>query len=246
VGGKLIIFTFAFSRTLRTKPFANPTHNNNTIHSLFPFLQPVLAQNPALLEKWLKDEKLHCSEQLGDLIMAAQASPNSLEMALSIYLRASCHEKAVSCFAQRGEYAKIVAYTKQVNFTMDYMNLLNQLVFSSPAGALELAKALVSAEGGPLVDIQAAAEAFLASNRVQETTAFLLEALKENRPDHAHLQTKLLEINLTGGAPAVADAILQTRSLTHYDKNHVAKLLERAQLYQRAAENYTEIGDIKR
>jgi len=43
--------------------------------------------------------------------MAAKASPNSLEMALSIYLRASCHEKAISCFAQRGEYAKIVAYT---------------------------------------------------------------------------------------------------------------------------------------
>jgi clathrin heavy chain len=204
--------------------------------------KPVLQQNRLpLMEKWLKDDKLQASEQLGDMIM-----PYDAGMALSVYLRAECHPKAIQCFAQRGEYDKIVPYASSVGFKMDYSNMLNQLLFSNPQGALELAKGLVNAEGGPYIDIQATAEAFLSSNRIQETTAFLLEALKDNKPEHAYLQTKLLEINLAGGAPQVADAIMQQGILTHYDRPHIGKLCERAGLWQRAAEHYTEIGDIKR
>jgi len=204
--------------------------------------KPVLQQGrPQLMEKWLKDDKLTCSEMLGDLIM-----PSDVGMALSVYLRAECHAKATNCFVQRGEYDKIVPYSTSVGFKMDYSTMLNQLLFSNPQGALDLAKGLVNAEGGPLIDIQATAEAFLSSNRVQETTAFLLEALKDNKPEHAYLQTKLLEINLIGGAPQVADAIMQNGILTHYDRPHVGKLCERAGMWQRAAEHLIEIGDIKR
>jgi clathrin heavy chain len=204
--------------------------------------RPVLQQNRLpLMEKWLTDDKLTASEQLGDLIMQHDTG-----MALSVYLRAECHAKAIQCFVQRGEYDKIVPYSTSVGFKMDYSTMLNQLLFNNPQGALDLAKGLVNAEGGPLIDIQATAEAFLSSNRVQETTAFLLEALKDNKPEHAYLQTKLLEINLIGGAPQVADAIMQQGILTHYDRPHVGKLCERAGMWQRAAEHYTEIADIKR
>ena len=34
-------------------------------------------------------------------------------------------------------------------------------MFNNPQGALDLAKGLVNADGGPLIDIQATAEAFL-------------------------------------------------------------------------------------
>jgi len=204
--------------------------------------KPVLQQGrPQLMEKWLKDDKLHCSEALGDLIM-----PHDTAMALSVYLRSECHAKAIQCFVQRGEYDKIVPYSTSVGYQMDYSSMLNQLLFNNPQGALDLAKGLVSAEGGPLIDIQATAEAFLSSNRVQETTAFLLEALKDNKQEHAYLQTKLLEINLIGGAPQVADAIMQNGILTHYDRAHIGKLCERAGMWQRAAEHYTDINDIKR
>jgi clathrin heavy chain len=204
--------------------------------------KPVLQQGrPQLLEKWLKDDKLQCSETLGDLIM-----PSDAGMALSVYLRAQCHAKAINCFVQRGEYDKIVPYSTSVGFKMDYSTMLSQLLFNNPQGALDLAKGLVNAEGGPLIDIQSTAEAFLSSNRVQETTAFLLEALKDNKQEHAFLQTKLLEINLIGGAPQVADAIMQNGVLTHYDRPHVGKLCEKAGMWQRAAEHYTDINDIKR
>ena len=204
--------------------------------------KPVLQQGrPQLMEKWLKDDKLHCSEALGDLIM-----PHDTAMALSVYLRSECHAKAIQCFVQRGEYDKIVPYSTSVGYTMDYSSMLSQLMFNNPQGALDLAKGLVSAEGGSLIDIQATAEAFLSNNRVRETTAFLLEALKDNKAEHAYLQTKLLEINLIGGAPQVADAIMQNGILTHYDRAHVGKLCERAGMWQRAAEHYTDINDIKR
>merc|ERR1719343_1783463 len=204
--------------------------------------KPVLQQGrPQLMEKWLKDDKLTCSEALGDLIM-----PSDTGMALSVYLRSNCHSKAINCFVMRQEYDKIVPYASSVGFKMDYSSMLNNLLFSNPQGALDLAKGLVSAEGGPLIDIQATAEAFLSSNRIQETTAFLLEALKDNKQEHAYLQTKLLEINLLGGAPQVADAIMQNGILTHYDRPHIGKLCERAGMWQRAAEHYTEINDIKR
>jgi len=204
--------------------------------------KPVLQQQRLpLMEKWLKEDKLQASEALGDLIM-----PHDVGMALSVYLRAEVHGKAIQCFVQRGEYDKIVPYSTSVGFQMDYSQMLSQLLFNNPQGALDLAKGLVSAEGGPMIDIQQTAEAFLNSNRIQETTAFLLEALKDNKQEHAYLQTKLLEINLIGGAPQVADAIMQQGTLTHYDRAHVAKMCERAQMWQRAAEHYTEIADIKR
>lgn len=41
-----------------------------------------------LLEKWLKEEKLECSEELGDLVK--QADPT---LALSVYLRANVPAK---------------------------------------------------------------------------------------------------------------------------------------------------------
>lgn len=67
---------------------------------------------------------------------------------------------------------------------------------------------------------------------IQQCTAFLLDALKNNRPAEANLQTRLLEMNLMH-APQVADAILGNQMFTHYDKAHVAQLCEKAGLLQR-------------
>ena len=57
--------------------------------------KPVLQQGRLqLMEKWLKDDKLQCSEALGDLIM-----PRDVGMALSVYLRAEVHGKAIQCLS---------------------------------------------------------------------------------------------------------------------------------------------------
>jgi hypothetical protein len=44
----------------------------------------------------------------------------------------------------------------------------------------------------------------------------------------------------------VADAILANGSLTHYDRPRVAQLCEKAGLYMRALQHYTDLKDIKR
>lgn len=216
----------------------------NALESL-ELARPVLAQGrPQLIEKWLQEDKLECSEELGDLIMGSDSN-----IALSVYLRANVPEKAINCFMQRGEFDKIVAYAQKVNFQVDYSYMLQNLVRSNPDGAVEFAKQLTTAEGGSLIDINSVVDVFMQFNLVQATTAVLLEALKGNRQEEGHLQTKVFEINLGSGQPQfiqVADAIFQNEMFSHYDRPRVARLCEQAGLLQRALEHYSEPADIKR
>jgi clathrin heavy chain len=80
---------------------------------------------------------------------------------------------------------------------------------------------------------------------VQPATAFLLDALKDNRPEQGHLQTRLLEMNLIN-APQVADAILGNDMFSHYDRPRIAQLCEQAGLFQRALEHYDDPDSVKR
>ncbi len=48
----------------------------------------------------------------------------------------------------------------------------------------------------PLIDLTQVVDIFLEQNLIEECTAFLLDALKNNREDQEHLQTRLLEMNL--------------------------------------------------
>jgi clathrin heavy chain len=207
---------FQYFSTLLEKGKLNATES-------LELARPVLQQGRAnLLTKWLQEDKLECSEQLGDLLASTD-----LEMALSVYLRANVPEKAINCFAQRGEFDKLVAYAAKVGYRCDYGMMLQQLLRQNPTSAVDFAKKLAGAEGGPLIDVKQATDIFMSLNRVQECTAFLLEALKDNQASQGALQTKLLEMNLLGGSPQVADAIMQNNMFTHYDRQHVAKLCEK-------------------
>ncbi len=73
---------------------------------------------------------------------------------------------------------------------------------------------------------------FMSQNMIQQATSFLLDALKENKPEHGPLQTRLLEMNLLH-APQVADAILGNDMFSNYDKPRIANLCEKAGLLQR-------------
>ena len=176
--------------------------------------KPVLQQGrPQLLEKWLSEGKLDMSEELGDLVVQQDVG-----MALTIYLQAGVPEKVINCYMQRGEFDKVAEYATRVNYRVDYTYLLSQLVRSNPQGALDLAKKLAVPDNGgpPQLDINATLETFLQNNLLREATAFLLEALKNNKKEEGFLQTRLLEINLLGGMPQVADAILGDNIYVYY------------------------------
>ncbi|WFD29954.1 Clathrin heavy chain [Malassezia sp. CBS 17886] len=203
--------------------------------------KPVLAQGRKhLLEKWLKEDKIECSEELGDIVRQ-----HDMSLALSVYLRANVPNKVVACFAETGQYGKVVLYAKKVGYAPDYPTLLRHVVRLNPEQGAEFASSLVTDADGPLVDVEKVADIFLSQNLVQQATSFLLDALKDNRPEHGALQTRLLEMNLVS-APQVADAILGNQMFTHYDRARVAALAEKAGLMQRALEHYDDPADIKR
>ena len=204
-------------------------------------VRPVLQQSRKhLLEKWLKENKLECTEELGDVVRLYDT-----QLALSIYLRANVAPKVISGFAETGQFEKILPYATHSGFQPDYSLLLQNIVRVNPEKGAEFASALANAEGGPLVDIERVVDVFQSQNMIQQATAFLLDALKENLEGHGKLQTRLLEMNLVS-APQVADAILGNEMFSHYDKARVAQLCESAGLYQRALENSEDPGTIKR
>ncbi|KAJ3329008.1 hypothetical protein HDU76_008837 [Blyttiomyces sp. JEL0837] len=203
--------------------------------------RPVLQQGrKQLLEKWLKEDKLECSEELGDIV-----KQYDLTLALSVYLRANVPNKVIACFSETGQYNKIILYAKKVGYQPDYAYLLQYIMRIDPEKGSEFATLLINDEAGPLVQLEQIVDVFASLNMIQQLTSFLLDALKENKPEHAALQTRLLEINLLH-APQVADAILGNQMFTHYDRAYIASLCEKAGLFQRALEHYTDIYDIKR
>lgn len=202
--------------------------------------KPVIQQGrQQLIEKWLKEDKLECSEALGDMVKTVDP-----RLALSIYVRGDAPDKVIQSFAETGEFDKIVLYAKKVNWVGNYANILRMVVRSQPDKSVAFAQSLVK-EGEVLADINELVTVFMESQAIQPCTSFLLEALKGNNPEHADLQTRLLEMNLMA-FPQVADAILGQGTLTHYDRPRIAGLCEKAGLFQRALEHYTDIFDIKR
>lgn len=202
--------------------------------------RPVMQQGrKQLLEKWLKDDKLECSEELGDLV-----KPLDPTLALSVYLRANVPSKVIQCFAETGQFPKIVLYAKKAGYTPDYIQLLRQVMRSNHDKGANFAQMLV-AEEEPLADINLIVDVFMEQNLVQPCTSFLLDALKKNRAEDGPLQTRCLEMNLAA-APQVADAILGNQMFTYYDRPHIAQLCEKAGLLQRALEHYSDLYDIKR
>ncbi|PNH69254.1 hypothetical protein VD0002_g1049 [Verticillium dahliae] len=210
-------------------------------HETLELAQPVLAQNRMnLLEKWMKEGKLHSSERLGDLIR-----PHDINTALAVYLKANVPQKVVAGFAETGQFDKILPYSQQAGYSPDYVQLLQHIVRINPEKGAEFATSLANHEGGSLVDIARVVDIFQSQGMIQQATAFLLDALKENSPEQGQLQTRLLEMNLMN-APQVADAILGNEMFSHFDKPRIASLCEQAGLSQKALELYEDPEAIKR
>ncbi|KAI9795364.1 MAG: hypothetical protein M1833_007212 [Piccolia ochrophora] len=210
-------------------------------HETLELVRPVLAQGRKhLLEKWLNEGKLECTEELGDIVRL-----HDINVALDIYLRAKAPQKVVAAYAETGQFEKILPYARENNYNPDFTSLLQHIVRINPEKGAEFATALANETGGPLVDIDRVVDIFMSQNMIQQATAFLLDALKENKPEQAHQQTRLLELNLMN-APQVADAILGNEMFSHYDKPRISRLCENAGLYQRALENTEDPAVVKR
>ena len=200
----------------------------------------VLAQNKKqLLDTWMAEDKLECSEDLGDLLQRVDP-----DMALRVYIKAKANGKVVAALAQKGEFEKMGKYCEMTGHKPDYAYMLQSTLMNNPQGAVQIA-IQIGKQNPPPMDPNAVADLFLQRNMIREATSFLLDVLKEDNEEQAGMQTKVLEINLVT-FPNVADAILGQGKLTHYDRPRIAQLCEKAGLYMRALQHYTEVSDLKR
>jgi len=207
----------------------------------FELAKLVMSQNKvALLKTWLEQDKIECSEELGNLLR--EVDP---ETAQAIYQKAGSVGQVVVAMAAKGQFDEMVKYAEEQNFTPDYMFMLQSLMMSSPANAVNLAKR-ISGLPNPPIDTAAMSELFFQRQMVKEGTAFLLHVLKPNLEKDGMLQTKVLEVNLVAGFSNVADAVLNNKMFSYYDKPKIAQLCEKAGLYMRALEHYSDLSDVKR
>merc|ERR1719502_433692 len=133
----------------------------NAMESL-EFAKPVIQQGKQqLLQKWIGEDKLECTEELGDLIKMVDA-----QLALSVYLRASASPKVIQCFMETGQFDKIMVYCQKVSYTPDWGFLLTHMVRQNPASALEFAQKLQQAPDVTL-DITVVTDVFMQHNCLQ-------------------------------------------------------------------------------
>ena len=209
-------------------------------HETLELARPVLQQNRKhLLEKWMKEGKLGCSEQLGDLVRLHDTT-----LAQQIYQEAGASQKVIAAMAESGNFDQILSYSRSVGYTPDFNALLQHITRVNPEKGAEFATN-IAREDSSLIDIDRTVDIFQSQGMIQQATAFLLDVLSANKPEQGHLQTRLLEMNLMN-APQVADAILGNEMFSYFDKERIAGLCENAGLLTRALEYYDDPAAIKR
>jgi clathrin heavy chain len=134
-----------------------------------------------------------------------------------------------------------------MNHRPDFIKILRCVIPNNSQAAVGLAKMITvrDAQGNPKTPIDQVVQVFLEFSKVQETTAFLLEALKGNLANEGHLQTKLFEINLMS-APQVAEGIFQLNLFTQFDKEKIGRMCEQVGLYGRALQFTTNAQEAQR
>ncbi|KAI4834912.1 clathrin heavy chain [Plasmodium brasilianum] len=248
-------------------------------------VRPVILQKKKeYLEKWIKDDKLTCSEELGDLVKVLD-----LHLALNIFLRCGAHNKIISTYCLLNMFSNVSSYInnfKQISF--DFVNIFISIVnydfpFSNDKDSSSFAALSTSSKNEGIdffndgsstsandtkqsrssnneisvqyikflcennipFDINSIVDYLLSKKKLQEATSILLDYLKDNKPEHKNLQTKLFEFNLYNNVQ-VAETLFQMDIFTYYDKNKIAYICEEKGLFQRALENYSNVNDIKR
>jgi clathrin heavy chain len=216
--------------------------DNNKLNKLegIELAKIVLAKQggSAYIKQLLDTSKIEASEELGDMVR--QVDP---ETAMQIYLAGKCHDKIIDTLLVNGDYKRVLAYCERVSYEPNHVDIFKKLSQIQPDAAVEYA---ILMYGKGVMDANFVADIFVQQNKIRHATAFFLDILKNDKKEEAALQTRLLEINLMYSPIQVTDQILAQDMFTHFDKNYIAGLCEKANLFHRALENYSDIEAKKR
>lgn len=88
-------------------------------------------------------------------------------------------ERVIQGLLATNQFDKIMPYCQKVGYSPDFIKILRNIVPVNPEAAVGLAKMITNRDGGniPKASIDSVVQVFLENGRIQETTAFLLEAL---------------------------------------------------------------------
>jgi clathrin heavy chain len=193
------------------------------------------------IQKYLKEDKFTCSEILGDLLINY-----NIKMACSIYLKAKIHQKTILCFLRMKNWNNAIDFVKKNDLQVQWPVLLRKMHNSKRKDSLSLSLILTK-EG--FINPNECIKIFLDPDRkdIQNCISYLSEFLKSrgDREEDSILQTKLLELSITETSPITGE-IVKFDNFTKYDKIYIARISEKAGLYQKALEHYKDINDVRR
>lgn len=201
-----------------------------------------------LLEKWLKDGKVHCSEPVGDAVRQADAT-----LGMAVYIKCGVHQKVLECMVQRGEVGKVALYAQKVGMKVSHRELVDLVARFDPHAALEVANnssnALVLVderrEKQRVEDVGKMVDMFMKKGMLNEATSHAMDHLGDETDEEGVVQTKVLKACLMN-APHLADGILSQDIWHRYNAFTVAMLCERQGLFQHALDLYEDLADVKR
>lgn len=81
-------------------------------------------------------------------------------------------------------------YAQQNGVQINVAESLRSMIEMNPEGALQYAKSLYQKDKN--INVREIADMFLQRNRIQEFTSLLFDCMRENRPEDASYQTKVL------------------------------------------------------
>ncbi|KAK8842459.1 hypothetical protein M9Y10_026046 [Tritrichomonas musculus] len=199
----------------------------------------VLEQNKTeLIEKWIKEDKLTPTEELGDV---CKQDPR---ISLAIYLRANVSTKIVASFAELEMFDKLQVYCEKFAYQPNWMQIATIIAHQSPEKITPILKHIAN-NGNPLVDPNALVQMLLQSKLSKAATLFLIEVLPQDREEDSELQTLLYEIAINNDT-RLAEELFSCNCFSYYDHQRVAALCERAGDFKRALEHCKDLSTIKR
>ncbi|CAL5349506.1 unnamed protein product [Camellia sinensis] len=184
-----------------------------------------------LLENWLAEDKLECSEELGDLVKTMDN-----DLALKIYIKARVTPKVVTAFAEKREFDKIVIHSKQFLPKLHTLvltnNQLTNLVEIDPLASLPKLQFL------SLLDMEAVST--MERDRSQETGIFkkkpadLMQIFKD-------VQSKVSAVVL-GKEKPVEESNPEYEKLKHYIFELEDHLAQAQKHVYRLVKRHRELG----
>jgi len=192
----------------------------------------VIGKKPEMVANWIREDKLECSEALGDLV-----KPHDVDTAIKIYEKAGCANKVSMAKMDKGDFSALQNVT-----TLEGLNMVRNAIATNAANAVSLATSLTKAGK---VSSHQVCEILQTNNKPQELTRYFVDNMNGDSPNDSQWQTLVFEINLRTNTPFAA-TLFSSGKYTHYNKEKLAPICEQHGLLQQALECYSDIKDIRR